>query len=105
LPQQRFEWYSQVIYVGTQCEGLRPGTRWQSVWYRNGVNVRAAGGVWQETGGAGVIWDSITGIPGAPFLLPGEYTVVLTLDGSVPLTTTFRLIAYVKPEPQPETDQ
>lgn len=100
LPQQRFEWYSQVIYVGTQCEGLRPGITWESVWYRNGVNVRVASGVWQETGGSGVIWDSITGIPGAPFLLPGEYTVTLTLDDTAPLTATFRLIAYVRPEPE-----
>ncbi len=104
LPQQRFEWYSQVIYVGTRCEGLSPGTRWESAWYRNGVNVRAAGGVWNETGGSGVIWDSITGIPGAPFLLPGEYTVTLTLDDTAPLTATFRLIAYVRPEPAPTTE-
>jgi len=72
------------------------------MWYRNGVNVRAASGVWEATSGAGVIWDSITGIPGAPFLLPGEYTVTLTLDDTAPLTTTFRLIAYVRPEPEPE---
>ena len=104
LPQERFEWYSQVIYVGTRCEGLLPGTAWESVWYRNGVNVRTAGGVWNETGGAGVIWDSITGIPGAPFLLPGEYTVTLTLDGAEPLTATFRLIAYVRPEPELTTE-
>ena len=104
LPQERFEWYSQVIYVGTQCEGLSPGTMWESAWYRNGANVRTASGVWNKTDSAGVIWDSITGIPGAPFLLPGEYTVVLSLDGSEPLTTTFRLIAYVKPQPESTTE-
>lgn len=104
LPQDRFEWYSQVIYVGTQCEGLSLGTTWESVWYRNGVNVRTASGAWNATDGTGVIWDSITGIPRAPFLLPGEYTVTLTLDGSTPLTTTFRLIAYVRPEPEPTTE-
>ncbi|MGC9394305.1 MAG: hypothetical protein ACP5J4_05575 [Anaerolineae bacterium] len=104
LPQERFEWYSQVIYVGTQCEGLLPGTTWESAWYRNGANVRMASGVWNETEVAGVVWDSITGIPRAPFLLPGEYTVVITLDNSIPLTTTFRLIAYVKPSPEPATE-
>lgn len=103
LPQDRFEWYSQVIYVGTQCAGLSAGTTWESAWYRNGVNVRAASGVWNETGNTGVIWDSITGIPGAPFLLPGEYTVTLTLDNTRPLTATFRLIAYIKPEPEATT--
>ena len=90
--------------MGTQCEGLLPGTAWESVWYRNGVNVRAASGVWNQTDTAGVIWDSITGIPGAPFLLPGEYTVTLTLDGAEPLTATFRLIAYVRPEPESTTE-
>ncbi|MBN2392546.1 MAG: hypothetical protein JXR84_17580 [Anaerolineae bacterium] len=104
LPQNRFEWYSQVVYVGTQCEGLSPGTTWESTWYRNGKNVRTASGVWNEIDSAGVVWDSITGIPGAPFLLPGEYTVVLALDDSTPLTTTFRLIAYVKPSPEPTTE-
>lgn len=103
LPQNRFEWYSQVIYVGIRCEGLLPGTTWESAWYRNGVNVRAASGVWNQMNSAGVIWDSITGIPGAPFLLPGEYTVALSLGSNEPLTTTFRLIAYVKPEPEPTT--
>lgn len=103
LPQERFEWYSQVVYVGTKCEGLRPGTPWESVWYRNDANVHAASGVWNEMDGAGVIWDSITGIPRAPFLLPGEYTVSLTIEGHIPLTTTFRLIAYVKPEPESTT--
>ena len=104
LPQERFEWYSQVIYVGTRCDGLLRGTTWESVWYRNGIDVRTASGVWNETGGAGVIWDSITGIPGAPFLLPGEYTVTLALNGTEPLTATFRLIAYVRPEPEPTTE-
>ncbi|OPZ83028.1 MAG: hypothetical protein BWY76_02475 [bacterium ADurb.Bin429] len=104
LPQNRFEWYSQVIYVGTKCEGLLPGAAWESAWYRNGANVRTASGVWNETDGAGVIWDSITGIPGAPFLLPGEYTVTLTLDDTAPLTATFRLIAYVRPEPESTTE-
>jgi len=101
LPKDRFEWYSQVIYVGTRCENLPYAMSWESAWYRNGKPVRTATGVWSGSGGDGMVWDSITGIPRAPFLPSGTYTVSLTLEGSAPLTTTFRLIPYVKPETQP----
>ncbi len=101
LPKDRFEWYSQVIYVGTRCENLPSAVSWLSVWYRNGQRVREAGGVWSGGSGTGTVWDSLTGTAAAPFLPPGTYTVSLTLAGSTPLTTTFRLIPYVKPSPQP----
>ncbi len=97
LPRDRFEWYSQVIYVGTQCVNLPAAASWESAWYRNGRRVREAQGVWDGSGGVGTVWDSITGIPSAPFLLGGTYTVSLTLEGCAPLTTTFRLIPYIKP--------
>lgn len=98
LPQERFEWYSQVIYTGARCVNLRAGAVWQTQWYRNGQPVRTAEGVWQGAA-EGVVWDSITGEPRAPFLLPGTYTITLTLDDVAPLTAEFRLIAYVKPQP------
>jgi hypothetical protein len=101
LPKDRFEWYSQVIYVGTQCKNLPTAVSWESEWYRNGQRIREANGMWSGSGGEGTVWDSITGIPRAPFLLGGMYTVSLTLEGYAPLTTTFRLIPYVKPETQP----
>lgn len=104
LPQERFEWYTQAVYVGTRCENLRPGTMWASAWYRNGTNVREAGGVWNGQDSVGVLWDSITGVPRAPFLPSGVYSVTLTLDGSAPLTATFRLIPYVRPNPEPTTE-
>lgn len=100
LPQERFEWYSQVIYAGTHCRNLMRDTRWTTQWYRNGTLVHSLEGIWQGPS-KGVIWDSITGIPGAPFLLPGTYTVTFELDTVAPLTTEFRLIAYVKPENTP----
>lgn len=100
LPQSRFEWYSQAIYAGTRCRNLARGTPWTTQWYRNGVPVHSAEGVW-EGAGEGVVWDSITGQPRAPFLLPGTYTVTFTLDATAPLTAEFRLIAYVKPKPTP----
>ncbi|HQE91427.1 MAG TPA: hypothetical protein PLH19_01245 [Anaerolineae bacterium] len=97
LPKDSFEWYSQALYVGTRCENLSSNTSWKSAWYRNGQLVREASGAWAGVGGAGTVWDSITGVPRAPFLPGGTYTVSLTLEGSTPLTTTFRLIPYVKP--------
>jgi hypothetical protein len=101
LPKDSFEWYSQVIYVGAQCENLPSTVSWESAWYRNGKPVRTASGVWSGSGGVGTVWDSITGVLRAPFLPGGTYMVSLTLEGSEPLTTTFRLIPYVKPESQP----
>ncbi len=100
LPQQRFEWYSQVIYAGTRCRNLTHDITWETQWYRNGVMVHSVNGVW-EGAREGIVWDSITGIPGAPFLLPGTYTVTFTLDSTAPLTAEFRLIPYVKSETSP----
>lgn len=97
LPRDRFEWYTQVVYVGTQCVNLPSAVAWESAWYRNGRRVREANGMWEGSGGVGTVWDSITGVPNAPFLPGGTYTVSLTLAGDAPLTTTFRMIPYVKP--------
>ncbi len=101
LPKDRFEWYSQVVYVGTQCENLPANVSWESAWYRNGQSVRTANGVWPGAGGMGTVWDSVTGVPRAPFLPAGTYTVSLTVGDVTPMTATFRLIPYVKPESQP----
>jgi hypothetical protein len=100
LTQSRFEWYTQAIYAGSHCRNLRRGTPWEAQWYRNGERVRSAEGTWQgaETG---VVWDSITGEPRSPFLLPGTYTVTLTLADTAPLTAELRLIPYIRPEPTP----
>lgn len=100
LPQDRFEWYSQVIYAGARCRNLMHDTAWATQWYRNGTLVHSLDGVWQGPS-EGVVWDSITGQPRAPFLPPGTYTVTLTLNSIAPLTAEFRLIAYVKPENTP----
>jgi len=93
LPKNTFEWYSQAIYVGSHCEHLAPRTQWTAQWYRNGELGRASQGTW-EGNTAGVVWDSITGIPEAPFLLPGTYTVTLTIANTQELTTTFRILYY-----------
>ncbi len=98
LPQEIFDWYSQSIYVGSQCQHIPSDMAWQSAWYRNGETVRETQGVW--TGGPeGTVWDSITGAPGAPLLLPGDYTVTLTLAATTELTTSFHILYYPQPTP------
>jgi len=93
LPKDTFEWYSQAIYVGSHCEHLAPHTQWAAQWYRNGELKRTSQGTW-EGNTAGIVWDSITGIPEAPFLSPGTYTVTLTIANTQELTTAFRILYY-----------
>ena len=76
------------------------GTLWATEWYRDGTLVHTLDGAWQGPS-EGVVWDSITGQEGAPFLLPGTYTVTFALDATAPLTAEFRLIPYVIPETPP----
>lgn len=87
-----FDWYTEVVYVGAQCENLSEETRWQSAWYLEGVPVREAEGRWQGAAQS-VVWDALTGQPENPFLAPGVYTVTLTV-GDVPLTTSFSVFDY-----------
>ena len=58
--------------------------------------MRQERGVWSGAA-KGVVWDSLTGQPGNPFLLPGPYTVTLQIDTLAPLWTEFSVYAY---EPQ-----
>ncbi len=95
-PLTLFDWYTQAVYVGASCENLRSPTTWESAWYRAGVLVRQERGVWSGAA-KGVVWDSLTGQPGNPFLLPGPYTVTLQIDTLAPLWTEFSVYAY---EPQ-----
>lgn len=93
LPLTLFDWYTQAIYAGTACDALTPGTAWESAWYRNGEPVRTERGTW--TGEPeGVIWDSLIGVPGSPFLRYGTYTITLQVGATAPLTAEVRVLAY-----------
>lgn len=93
LSRESFNWYTQAVYVGTRCKNLATDTIWQTLWHRNGEQIRTAQGQWSGES-EGTIWDSITGLEEAPFLNPGTYTVTLELHDTTPLTTEFRIIAY-----------
>ncbi len=97
LPLTLFDWYTQVIYVGTKCDLLAPGTEWESVWYRNGEPTRTKRGIWRGES-EGVVWDSLTGVPGSPFLLPGTYTITLQIAATDPLTAEWRVLGYPSEE-------
>lgn len=96
-PQERFEWYTQSVYVGAQCRDLPPSFIWVMRWYRNGEEVRVYRGRWQG-GETGLLWDSLTGTEASPFLRPGTYTTTLALADEPPLEVGFRVVAYVPPE-------
>jgi len=100
LTTDRFQWYTQAVYVGATCYDLPPATPWLARWYRQGVVVREFEGLW---GGSltGIIWDSYAGSPEAPFLRSGTYSATLAISGTAPLTTTFSVIAYTPPAPTP----
>ncbi len=100
LSGERFEWYTQAVYIGARCYDLPPATPWTALWYREGTLVREFEGVWVG-GSEGVLWDSLVGIPEAPFLRFGTYTVTLAVSAAVPLTTAFRVIAYTPPVANP----
>jgi len=96
-----FEWYTQAIYVGARCRNMSPGIPWESEWYRNGVLVRSAEGRWEGQAATAVVWDSLTGVSTNPFVPSGTYTVTLGVNGGVPLTTTLRVRAYIRPTATP----
>jgi hypothetical protein len=98
--RESFEWYTQAIYAGRGCSQLSPATRWRATWYRNGEPARTTTGTW-DGGSRGVVWDSVTGVITAPFLLPGTYSVTLNIAGVESQTATFDVIPYVTPEPTP----
>ncbi|MGC9398205.1 MAG: hypothetical protein ACP5HM_03615 [Anaerolineae bacterium] len=96
-PLERFEWYTQAVYVGAACRHVPARTRWVARWYRNGEEVRVYRGRW--TGGdAGLLWDSLTGTEEAPFLPPGVYTTTLSLGALPPLEVGFNVAPYVPSE-------
>ncbi|HOV47981.1 MAG TPA: hypothetical protein PLM06_05025 [Anaerolineae bacterium] len=101
LTADRFQWYTQAVYVGATCQELSAATPWSARWYREGTLLREFEGVW-DGGPEGVIWDSLSGDVAAPFLRPGAYTVTLVVSATAPLTTTFRVIPYTPPTPTPE---
>lgn len=92
-PQERFEWYTQSVYVGARCQGLPSGLFWVIRWHRNGEEVRAYRTRWHG-GEAGVLWDALTGTEEAPFLPPGVYTATLALEDEPPAQVGFRVVAY-----------
>ena len=100
LVRESFEWYTQAIYAGRRCSHLSPATRWEATWYRNGEPARTTDGTW-DGASSGMVWDSITGVITAPFLLPGAYSVTLEIAGAGAQTAAFDVIPYVTPEPTP----
>lgn len=94
---ERFEWYTQAIFVGTSCSDLAPETSWETHWYRNGQEIQHRQGVWSGATGD-LIWDSLTGLEEAPFLNPGAYSVTLEIAALAPLTTTFTILQYIRGE-------
>ncbi len=98
LVRESFEWYTQAIYAGRRCSQLSPATTWQATWYRNGEPARTTKGAW-DGASRGVVWDSVTGVITAPFLLPGAYSVTLEIAGAGAPTAAFDVIPYVTPEP------
>jgi hypothetical protein len=97
LPLTLFDWYTQAVYAGAECDLLTPGTPWESTWYRNGEPTRTHSGLWMGEP-EGVIWDSLTGVPGSPFLVPGTYTITLKIEATDPLTAEMRVLAYPSEE-------
>ncbi len=97
LPLTLFDWYTQVVYAGSPCRNLLPGTPWRSAWWHEGTLIRETSGTWQGES-RGVVWDSLTGQPGNPFLPSGSYTVTLEVAG-VPLDAAFDVYAYETQEP------
>jgi hypothetical protein len=93
LTASLFDWYTQVVYVGADCENLQPNTRWKSVWYRQGAITREAEGQWSGPE-QGVVWDSLTGSEGNPFLAPGAYTVTLEIGATTSITVAFSIFGY-----------
>ncbi|NBD35515.1 MAG: hypothetical protein GVY30_05905, partial [Chloroflexi bacterium] len=100
LVRESFEWYTQAIYAGRRCSQLSPTTAWRATWYRNGESMRTTDGAW-DGGSRGLVWDSVTGVITAPFLLPGAYSVTLEIAGAESQTAAFDVIPYVTPEPTP----
>jgi hypothetical protein len=70
---------------------------WQSRWYREGTLVREEAGIWDGANEA-MVWDSLTGVPENPFLLPGSYTVTLEID-SFMWQAAFDVFAYESASP------
>ncbi len=97
LPLTLFDWYTQVVYAGSTCRNLVPGTVWRSAWWHEGALIREASGAWQGAS-EGVVWDSLTGQPDNPFLAPGAYTVTLEIAGT-PFEAAFDVYAYETQEP------
>ncbi|MBN1922594.1 MAG: hypothetical protein JW892_15200 [Anaerolineae bacterium] len=98
LPNDRFQWYTQAVYVGATCHDLPPAVPWLVRWYRQGALVHESEGLW-DGGLTGVVWDSYAGSPEVPFLRSGTYSATLAISGTVSLTTTFRIIPYTPPAP------
>ena len=92
LPLVLFDWYTQAVYAGARCQNLQLGTGWQTAWYHEGELVREGQGQWQGAA-EGVVWDSLMGVPGNPFLLPGAYTVTLMIEDES-MTTAFSVFDY-----------
>jgi len=96
--EDRFEWYTQGIYVGTKCDRLATNTPWEIQWYRNGERTRTYESTWQGKT-EGIIWDSLIGTETESFLTSGTYSVTLTLNTNTALTTTFQIIPYISEGP------
>ena len=92
LPLVLFDWYTQVVYAGARCRNLRDAAIWRTAWYHEGELVREGQGQWQGAA-EGVVWDSLTGVPGNPFLPSGAHTVILAIE-DVSMTTAFSAFAY-----------
>jgi hypothetical protein len=96
-PLERFEWYTQAVYVIAECRDLPQGLRWIARWYRNGEEIRVHRGEW-EGDETGILWDSLTGTEEAPFLNPGTYTTTLSIGSQSPLKVGFRVVPYAPQE-------
>ncbi len=92
---ETFEWYTEALYLGRRCYGLEAGLPWESRWYREGKLVRRERGLWHG-GEVGLVWDSLTGVEGDPFLKPGHYTATLQVGALAPVEVAFCVIPYVK---------
>ncbi len=97
LPLEIFDWYTEVVYVGSWCQNLRAGTAWRSSWYREGALVRQGAGTRNGPSEA-LVWDSLTGVPENPFLPPGTYTVTLEID-DLQGRAIFEVFAYESASP------
>ncbi|MEA3307924.1 MAG: hypothetical protein U9Q70_00235 [Chloroflexota bacterium] len=91
---ERFEWYTQGVYLSTRCHNFPSEMAWEARWYREGEEIRVYAGQY-EGPDEGFIWDSITGVEKAPFLSPGYYTATINISDTLPLTVAFRLFPYV----------